>query len=340
MKKNTTYSIINSDCLYALKEMASNSIDSIVTDSPYGISFQNADWDKDVASTNIWKEAYRVLKPGAFVLCFASTRTQHRVATRLEDCGFRITDTISWIYSQGYCRTENYEKNIKKRLEKNQLPDISSDFKGVGSKLRPSCEPIIMAQKPISEPTYTDNIIKYRCGGLNLDACSFDNDNYLRKPTNLIHDGSEAVLNDFPKVGQKCTSRFFYIAKPTRSEKNEGLLGMPKKSKNYTGSFAKKFNTKPQENHHPTVKGKNLMRHLVKLVTPKNGICLDIFNGSGTTGIACVLENYSYIGIELNRDYCLISTNRINAELKKTSKKTTKECTFTYLPPTSQDIAA
>lgn len=342
MKKNNTYKIINSDCLYALSQMASNSIDSIVTDSPYGISFQNANWDKDIASIDIWKEAYRVLKPGGFVLCFASARTQHRVATRLEDCQFIIKDTIYWIYGTGYCRTEKYEVNIQHELEKKNINDnrLVEEFRGVGSKLKPACEPIIMAQKPISECSYTLNIMKYKTGGINLGKCSFNNGDMIRQPANVIHDGSPAVVEHFPVIANKSAARYFYIAKPSRAERNFGLMGLPKKSKKYTGSFAEKFNTKPQENFHSTVKPVKLMSHLVNLVTPKNGTCLDIFNGSGTTGVSCVNESISYVGVELDSEYCLISQNRINAELNQKFPSRKIECTYINLSPDDKKKAA
>lgn len=86
------------DCLEVLRTMADNSVDSVVTDPPYGLSFMGKKWDYDVPSTEIWAECLRVLKPGGHLLAFAGTRTQHRMAVRIEDAGFEIRDMIAWVY--------------------------------------------------------------------------------------------------------------------------------------------------------------------------------------------------------------------------------------------------
>ena len=89
------------DCLDMLKQLPDNSVDSVVTDPPYGISFLSKGWDKGVPSVEIWQEALRVLKPGGHLLAFASTRTQHLMASAIEDAGFEIRDMIAWMYGQG-----------------------------------------------------------------------------------------------------------------------------------------------------------------------------------------------------------------------------------------------
>ena len=110
-----------------------------------------------------------------------------------------------------------------------------------------------------------------------------------RFPANLIHDGSDEVLEVFPNN----SARFFYCAKVSQSERNIGFEG--------------------KNNPHPTVKPIALMSYLVKLITPKGGIVLDPFNGSGSTGIACKKEGMEYVGIELDPEYCEISEARIKA---------------------------
>ena len=93
-----TFTLHNGNCLDVMKTMESNSVDSIVTDPPYGLSFMGKKWDYDVPSQEIWEEALRVLKPGGYLLAFAGTRTQHRMAVRIEDAGFEIRDMIAWVY--------------------------------------------------------------------------------------------------------------------------------------------------------------------------------------------------------------------------------------------------
>ena len=93
----STYKIYQGDCLESLEWMPDNSVDSIVTDPPYGLSFMGKRWDYDVPSEAIWRECLRVLKPGGHLLAFAGTRTQHRMAVRIEDAGFEIRDLIAWV---------------------------------------------------------------------------------------------------------------------------------------------------------------------------------------------------------------------------------------------------
>jgi DNA modification methylase len=120
-------------------------------------------------------------------------------------------------------------------------------------------------------------------------------------------------------------SRFFYVAKASKSERNFGLEEFDEKQTigggggigNYlddVNSASGKYGSEkaPSKNFHPTVKPVKLMQYLVRMITPPNGKVLDPFNGSGTTGIACTLENLEYTGIELDADYCKISEARIN----------------------------
>lgn len=108
------------DCLEVMRGMPENSVDSIVTDPPYGLSFMGKKWDYDVPSTEIWAECLRVLKPGGHLLAFAGTRTQHRMAVRIEDAGFEIRDMIAWVYGSGFPKSLDVSKAIDKmagRLE-------------------------------------------------------------------------------------------------------------------------------------------------------------------------------------------------------------------------------
>jgi len=104
------HQVLNGDCLEVLRGMADNSVDSIVTDPPYGLSFMGKRWDYDVPSEDVWRECLRVLKPGGHLLAFAGTRTQHRMAVRIEDAGFEIRDMIAWVYG---CLDEQTEVATK-----------------------------------------------------------------------------------------------------------------------------------------------------------------------------------------------------------------------------------
>ena len=103
------------DSVDKLKELDDNSIDSIVTDPPYGLSFMGKKWDYDVPSQEIFEECLRVLKPGGYLLSFAGSRTYHRMAVRVEDAGFEIRDQIMWIYGSGFPKSHNIGKSVDKQ---------------------------------------------------------------------------------------------------------------------------------------------------------------------------------------------------------------------------------
>ena len=102
------------DCLDVLKALKENSVDSVVCDPPYGLSFMGKKWDYDVPSQEIWEECLRVLKPGGHLLAFAGSRTYHRMAVRIEDAGFEIRDQIMWIYGSGFPKSHNIGKAVDK----------------------------------------------------------------------------------------------------------------------------------------------------------------------------------------------------------------------------------
>lgn len=106
--------LMRGDCLERTKEIPDGSVDAIVTDPPYGLAFMGKKWDYDVPSVAIWAECLRVLKPGGHLLAFAGTRTQHRMACRIEDAGFEIRDMIAWVYGSGFPKSLDVSKAIDK----------------------------------------------------------------------------------------------------------------------------------------------------------------------------------------------------------------------------------
>ena len=406
------YTLHNGDCIEVLRTMPNNSIDAVVTDPPYGLSFMGKKWDYDVPSADIWRECLRVLKPGGHLLAFAGTRTQHRMAVRIEDAGFEIRDMIAWVYGSGFPKSLDVSKAIDKRRTEDLQPaayvarwlvqqmeargiarrDICDHFKaeniaqqwttywtdgavkprvpkwgqwlelrrwldlpddmdgevwrlngrkgkpgdnfaerevvgvetryneasgivsagrdertlierkitapstpeaqqwaGWGTALKPALEPITVARKPFTG-TVAANVLEHGTGAINVDGCRVGfprpeeqakREQTGRWPANLIHDGSEEVLE---LMGE--SARFFYCPKASKSDRGDG-------------------------NHHPTVKPTPLMRYLCRLVTPPNGIVLDPFTGSGSTGKAAILEGFQFIGIEREAQYIEIARARI-----------------------------
>ena len=174
-----TINIYEGDCLPTIKEMADNSVDAVVTDPPYGLSFMGKKWDYEVPKVEIWKECLRVLKPGGYILSFAGTRTQHRMAINIEDAGFEIRDMIAWVYGSGFPKSLNIGKAVDK-LQGNERKitgklqvntKVASEFEGWGTALKPAFEPITVARKPLSEKTVTKNCLKWGTGGINIDGC-------------------------------------------------------------------------------------------------------------------------------------------------------------------------
>jgi DNA modification methylase len=111
------FELKHGDCLDVLRTMADNSIDAIVTDPPYGLSFMGKKWDYDVPDEAVWRECLRVLKPGGHLLAFAGTRTQHRMAVRIEDAGFEIRDMIAWVYGSGFPKSLDVSKAIDRQRD-------------------------------------------------------------------------------------------------------------------------------------------------------------------------------------------------------------------------------
>lgn len=199
------------NCLDRLKDLEDNSVDAIVTDPPYGLSFMGKKWDYDVPSKEIWKECLRVLKPGGYLLSFAGTRTQHRMAVNIEDAGFEIRDMIAWVYGSGFPKSLNIGKAVDKLQGNERIPagrytdpngveykqtghrknftagnsgsvencsddrflltKGASEFEGWGTALKPALEPITVARKPLGERTVAENCLKWGVGGINIDGC-------------------------------------------------------------------------------------------------------------------------------------------------------------------------
>jgi len=375
--------LINSDCLQALKDIPDNSIDSLVTDPPYGWKFMGKKWDYDIPSIEVWQECLRVLKPGAHALVCCGTRTQHRMAVNLEDAGFEIRDLIAWVYGSGFPKSYNIGKNLDKFIKtgnaswngtgdssngclgyaklqheqgyrpndysnahqnNNEITEpLAKQWNGWGTALKPSMELWTLCRKPLIG-TVANNVLKYGTGGINIDGCRVETKDNLsggtyggtfsgsrnqdgtlckaigsgdkgRFPANLIHDGSDEVVDIFPNG----SSRFFYCAKASKSERNMGCEGLEEVMKKGNGSHNGRVDTDPvsarfqtmTKNHHPTVKPVSLMRYLCKLITPPHGMVLDPYMGSGSTGIACKLEGFDFTGIEIDPEYIKIAEARI-----------------------------
>jgi len=115
LAENAQDDLYHGDCLEVMRTLPDCSVDAVVTDPPYGLSFMGKRWDYDVPGVEVWAECLRVLKPGGHLLAFAGTRTQHRMAVNIEDAGFEIRDVIAWVYGSGFPKSLDVSKAIDKR---------------------------------------------------------------------------------------------------------------------------------------------------------------------------------------------------------------------------------
>ncbi len=155
--------IIHGECLDEMHKMDDCSIDFIVTDSPYGISFMSKKWDKNIPPIEYWKEMLRICKPGSFIAAAGLPRMIHRLTCVIEDAGWIIRDLIMHIFGSGFPKSHNH-----------------FGLEGYGSALKPAWEGWILAMKPF-DGTYAKNVEKWGLGGINIDDCRIaTNDNRNR----------------------------------------------------------------------------------------------------------------------------------------------------------------
>lgn len=278
--------LICSDNVAAMQGMPSNSLDSCITDPPYGMEIAGVGWDHNVPPVETWKEVYRVLKPGAFVLSFCSPEFYHRMAVAVEDAGFIPRDMIVWMVTTKMAKA---------------------------NRLKPAHEPIFVAQKPFDgRDTLIKNIEKWGCGKINIDVARIPWDR--KPPTGWIKGGSKRRA-----FGSKVNKAADLEIKETEDANPNGrypsdIIGHFDEPEHQKYFYAPRATRKErgEYNDHPTPKPISLMRYLCRVFCPDNGIVLDPFMGSGSTGIGALQENKNFIGIDMSQHYVDIATKRIN----------------------------
>jgi site-specific DNA-methyltransferase (adenine-specific) len=197
------FTIHHGDCREVLATLHAASVDSIVSDPPYGLSFMGKVWDHGVPGVEFWTEALRVAKPGAHLLAFGGTRTYHRLACAIEDAGWEIRDCVMWVYGSGFPKSHDVSKAIDKAAGaerevvggkvtgralggsnwrdgdaggQEMVPvtapatDAARQWSGWGTALKPAWEPIIVARKPLVG-TVAENVLTHGTGAINVDGC-------------------------------------------------------------------------------------------------------------------------------------------------------------------------
>jgi site-specific DNA-methyltransferase (adenine-specific) len=247
--------------------------------------------------------------------------------------------------------------------------DEAKQWQGWGTALKPAWEPIIVARKPLAG-TVAATVMQYGTGALNIDGCRVGYEagevNFDRKqrqqnsagaiegafgaasligteistykdagrwPANAIIDDSPEVAEEFPSDSKGSFSRFFYCAKTSVADREEGLDDLPYGTLAYSGGAQGAEgrgedaytegqgiglnNLKQRKNTHPTVKPTALMQYLCRLVTQPNGLVLDPFCGSGSTGKAALSEGFRFVGIDLDATHTTIANARCEHAAKK-----------------------
>ena len=326
-----SHKLFTGDSIEVLKSCPDNSIDSCITDPPYGMGMEH--WDHSVPTVEIWQEVKRVLKPGGFCLSFCSPQLYHRMATAVDESGLLIKDQIIWMIT-----TKMAKKN----------------------GLKPAHEPIVVAQKK-PEGSIQANFDKWGTGIVDTDNNRTPWEG--KPPTGWVKGGhqrrmfgksercaSPACRHEFTKE-EKYFFAFFSglmnlpfgcpkcghdkISGTTGTQAEFGtedanpkgripmnIIGYFNDPKHQKYFYAPRVTRKERGefNDHPTPKPISLMTHLVRLFTPAGGVVLDPFCGSGSTGIAALNEGRKFIGIDLEQHYIDITEKRIELFVDKKEK--------------------
>lgn len=407
-----SYEIREGDSYDLIRELEDESIHAIVTDPPYGLSnqphasvveclkswlagnsyehgkkgFMGKGWDGWVPDPAIFKECYRVLKPGGHMVVFTGSRTMDLMGLSIRlgvpegEKGWEPVPAFAWIYGQGAGLSHIWSEPSEKQRETNPAltaeDEIMVEAKWEGWSrgwLKPAYEPILVFRKPYDGPIYR-SVLKHGTGAVNIDACRIPpgrfpstvllghspecdeecvegcpikslqdktdhtgssvqkglkeikrDENYHKEKDQKVaygkglgfgsvtsfSYGDTGAADRFFSQFQHESDPFLYCAKASTEEREIGVVG-----------------EKRRGNSHPTVKPIELMRWLVRLICPNQGVLLDPFSGSGTTIIASILEDISHsIGFEMDPEYVNIATQRCEfwGKYRDSSPKAWKE---------------
>lgn len=438
------WTLLRGDCYDVLKTIPDNSIDAVVTDPPYGLSddvdirkvirhwfmnmsykhdksgFMGADWDSFVPGPEIWREVYRVMKPGAHLLAFTGSRTMDLMGFSIRFAGFEMRDTVmAWVYGTGKPKTLDIAKgidayagaerqvvakqtrtqggyHIRTGLDESVEWDVTvattpeaKYWDGWHTGLKPGFEPVLVARKPLADGmTVVENVLTHGTGGLNIGECrvgedvrynppagtdsdifSFDADNQHpgttvkgRWPMNVLLTHHPAC-EEGGKCHPECSTvqvnaqvpntagffpQFYYNGKALKDDryayvecgcaearvmplvdadalvfgsaaptprnvdgKDQSWRQFDSMADAKAGALCENCGKPMSYERHPTVKPTSVMRWLVRLVVPKGGLVLDPFNGSGSTGVAALVERRRYVGIEREHKFYAIASKRL-----------------------------
>jgi site-specific DNA-methyltransferase (adenine-specific) len=315
--------VLKGDALVMLSKLESESVHAVITDPPYGLTksldveemlaawlaketfvsdlngYGGAEWDNSVPGPELWRETYRLLVPGGFVLAFAAARTIDLTTLALRLAGFDIRDLIHWVYAPG--RPSRDQGRVALELGD---ADLATSAAGLRPTLRPGHEPIVVARKPFDESSTTllDNLYDFGVGAVDHHSITGVVDG-IASNVWVVHDlnctpqlcrcgvksrgAATHGTGIYPK--QRVSDRSLKVAKPGKSERPVAADGST----------------------HPTVKPRALMQKLVEAFTAPDQVVLDPFLGSGTTMEAALLAGRRSVGCEMNAEFIPLIEQRL-----------------------------
>lgn len=321
------YHVTEGEVFRELGKIPSNSHDGVFCDPPYGIGMMGKKWDQSVPGVGVWREMLRVCKPGAYMLAFGSPKTFHGLTCHIEDAGWKIVDTICWLYGGGFPKSNDFAKRIRQFQGHSRT---AHQFRGRGTSLKPAWEPIVLAMKPVDN-SYAKNAAVYGCGGLNIDECRIGPNGIAqnekgRWPANLMLDEEAAMLLDEQSGWSRSTRG---KRRSARSLPGNGrTMGYFRLRQDGDGGYedeggASRFFYVPKAkgkerkgNDHPAVKPITLCEYLARLILPpkrETSRCLLVpFSGSGSEMIGAINAGWDHVrGIERSNKYAKLSRERL-----------------------------
>ncbi|MBP1938173.1 DNA-methyltransferase [Paenibacillus sediminis] len=357
-----------------MRQYPDNFFDSVVCDPPYGLSkepdiaevltkwiagepydhghggFMGKAWDSFVPHPDLWREVFRVLKPGGHALVFAGTRTQDLMTIALRLGGFEIRDVIEWLYFSGFPKSLDVGKvfdkregiwrgragavvsgngsmsapNYERTPKGEAVGELARKWDGWGTALKPAHEPIIVARKPLGG-TVAETVEKYGTGAINIDGCRIvraagDRTEYGVTGNQTATTGDSGIFGHYDAAAYIPHEAGRFPANCVTTDENAfyspyfnvSPAELSKKATKKDRNACVDGSQSLVPNTHPTVKPIALMAWLITLVTPHGGTVLDPFAGSGSTLVAAAQNGFNYVGIEMLPEHVAIINSRLN----------------------------